>query len=238
LGYFNILPLYVVLMASAPFIALCFRYAPHLLLPLSLGIYAIALGRGINLPTWPIEGTWFLNPLAWQLLYVLGFLVAASNGLGGLVRRHRKTLFFAALPIAVLGVIVAFTRFSPKPIDVPDPRLFFMFDKTFLSPARLVHMLALVVIFAGSFKLLNRWFAVGTNFFSLLGRNSLYVFCVGSLLSLVGQILRFAYGGAFLIDAIILVLGLGVMGFVAWLSDWRDRLRAPVSGMRASPSPS
>ena len=30
----------------------------------------------INLPTWPSDGAWFFNPLAWQLLLVLGFIGA------------------------------------------------------------------------------------------------------------------------------------------------------------------
>ena len=37
LGYFNILPLYVVLMVAAPAIAILYRTFPSVLLPLSLG---------------------------------------------------------------------------------------------------------------------------------------------------------------------------------------------------------
>ena len=33
----------------------------------------------LNLPTWPVEGTWFFNPLAWQLLIVLGFLCCRGS---------------------------------------------------------------------------------------------------------------------------------------------------------------
>jgi hypothetical protein len=54
LGYFNILPLYVVLMVAAPIIALIYRTFPQLLLPLSLGLYILTLAFSINLPSWPI----------------------------------------------------------------------------------------------------------------------------------------------------------------------------------------
>ena len=68
LGYFNILPLYVVLLFIAPIVALLHRHAKALLPFVSFIIYAFALIFGVNLPTWPVEGTWFLNPLTWQFI--------------------------------------------------------------------------------------------------------------------------------------------------------------------------
>lgn len=237
LGYFNILPVYVVLMCIAPLIAIGSRYCRWLLLPLSLCIYVVALAKGINLPTWPVEGTWFLNPLAWQLLYILGFLFAGKDGIGGWARRHHRVLFLLALPIVVLGTFVGLTHFSPRPADVPDPKLFFMFDKTFLSPARLIHMLALTVVFAGAFGPVRRWFRLGAGYFCLLGRNSLYVFCAASLLSLTGQIFRYAYGGLLVTDTCILIVGLTGMGIVAWLSDRRGPPRGGAQKPQVSSSP-
>jgi hypothetical protein len=237
LGYFNILPLYVVLMAAAPFIALAFRYIPIAVLPISLTIYVATLATGFNLPTWPVEGSWFLNPCAWQLIFVIGFLFAdGQRGLGRLVRTYRRPLFFCALPVVALGVLVGLTQYSPTPDNVPDPKLFFVFDKTFLSPARLLHMLALTAVFAGSFRFVNRLLPRCCAYFSSLGRNSLNVFCAGSLLSLAGQILRFAYGGLVATDTAMLMVGLIIMGTVAWLSEWRDRLRPASSGLRVSSS--
>lgn len=236
LGYFNILPLYVVLVFSAPVIALAQRYESKWLLPTSFAIYAGALAFGVNFPTWPVEGTWFFNPLAWQLIYVLGFLLAGEDGLGGFARRKRKILRWLALPVVLLGAAAAMADFSPDPIDVPSPKLWFMFDKTFLSPARLVHSLALTALFGGAFATIRPWAPRATRFFSLLGRNSLNVFCTASILSLAGQILRFAYGGNVAADAFIVIVGFLLMGLVAWLSEWRDRLRAVPADEPRSPS--
>ena len=169
LGYFNILPLYVVLMAGAPFIALTYRYAPKLLLPASLAIYVAVLATGFNLPTWPIEGYWFFNPMAWQLIFVIGFILAGRKGIGRWVRQYRRYIFLTALPIVALGVVAGLTRYSPEPLDVPYLKLFFVFDKTFLSPARLLHMLALVAVIAGSFRWIYRIFPRCGAYFSLLG---------------------------------------------------------------------
>src|SRR6202008_968116 len=68
LGYFDILPLYVVLMVMAPAFALIDRYAPNLVLPVSLWIYGVTLGFQISIPAWPVEGEWFFDPLAWQFI--------------------------------------------------------------------------------------------------------------------------------------------------------------------------
>jgi hypothetical protein len=235
LGYFNILPLYVVLMLGAPLIALLHRGAPSLLLPVSLLIYSGALVFGVNLPTWPVEGTWFFNPMSWQVIFVIGFAAAGTDGVGGFVQRHREALRWLALPLVVLGAAAAITRFSPDPVEVPPPPLLFMFSKTFLSPARLFHALALALLFGGVFVRIRRIVPRLADYLSLLGRNSLQVFCAASLLSLIGQIVRFAFGPTFAIDAVIVGLGISTLGATAWISEWRDRSRK-VSANGQSPS--
>jgi hypothetical protein len=236
LGYFNILPLYVVLMAAAPAIALLDRASPWLLLAASFALYVYALLRGINLPTYPVEGRWFLDPLTWQLIFVLGFLIAAPDtGLGALVRRYPGVLRVVAIPFVLAGGLAAWFHYSPDPLRVPDPKLFFMFDKTFLSPARLVHAIALVGLFAGSFRYIARALPPLGSYLSMLGRNSLNVFCVGSVLSLAGQIARFEYGGGIGTDTVVIIIGITALGVTGWVSEWRDRLRAR-QGPQPSPS--
>jgi hypothetical protein len=237
LGYFNILPLYVILMLGAPLIALVHRSAPSALLPTSLALYAGALVLGVNLPTWPVEGTWFFDPLAWQVIFVVGFVAAGTSGLGGSVRRRRGALRWLALPVVVLGAAAALTRYSPDPIGMPEPTLVFVFSKTFLSPARLLHALALALLFGGTFATMRRFVPRLTDYLSLLGRNSLQVFCAGSLLSLIGQIVRSAFWGTFAIDAVIVTVGFFSLGAVAWASEWRERLRKVSPGKRRPSSP-
>jgi len=57
----------------------------------------------------------------------------------------------------------------------------------------------------------------------MLGRNSLNVFCAGSLLSLCGQIARYIFNGRLEIDVLVLLVGLTGLGVVAWMSEWRRR---------------
>jgi hypothetical protein len=225
LGYFDILPLYVVLMIFAPIAVLIDRYAPMLLLPASLALYGVTLTTGINLPTWPVEGRWFFNPMAWQINFVLGFALASTAGLGGFARRHRAALRWVAAPVLLAGVTAAHYSWSPDPLSLPEPQLFLMFDKTYASPARVIETLALVALFGGLYPHIARWLGRAAGFFSMLGRNSLNVFCVGSLLSLLAQFVRFTLGGGFGMDAGVLFVAIVCMYATAWLSEWRDRAR-------------
>ena len=224
LGYFDILPLYVLLMALAPLIVMIDQISARLLLAISLALYAVTLFFGFNIPTWPVEGRWFFNPFAWQLVFVLGFLIAAPNGVAAFAHRRRLTARMIGLPIVLLGAVLGLIRWAPDPLSQPEPRLFFMFDKTFDSPARVIHLLAAVALMGGAFALIHRWLKWLTAFASMLGRNSLNVFCAASLLSLGGQFARYYAGGSFIVDLAVVVCGIIVMGVVAWLSEWSERI--------------
>ncbi|MCW2316916.1 hypothetical protein SAMN06265338_104139 [Rhodoblastus acidophilus] len=224
LGYFNILPLYVVLMASAPTLAVIHRLTPWLVLPLSLTLYLYTIATGFNLPTWPVEGNWFFSPSAWQFIFVLGFLFSGPNGYyARMSPRVKNVLFVAAGLQTALGAAIAIGDVSPDPANLPDPKLFFVFDKTYLSPARAIHCLALACFFGGAFTYIQRYAGFLAKFFSMLGRNSLNVFCVASLLSLCGQVARYAFNGRWEIDWLVLGVGAAGLGFTAWLTEWRQR---------------
>jgi hypothetical protein len=243
LGYFDILPLYVVLMLMAPFFAALDRAAPALLLPVSLGLYVVVLVFRLTLPTWPVAGTWFFNPLAWQAIFVLGFTLAQPrSGLGAFARRNIGWLRLAGVPIVVAGAAVHIFDLWPDPTRVPNPKLFFIADKTFMTPMRLIQFLALVAVFSFAWRYIRRaaeapWLGRLVSglieLFAMLGRNSLYVFCIGSLLSLSAQVVRLYYRGSFAGDSAVVLLGILIMAFTAWLAELRQRGRpAPSSAQR------
>ena len=225
LGYFDILPLYVVLMLMAPGFAVIDRFLPNWVLPVSFLIYITVLSLQFNLPTWPVEGTWFFNPLAWQLLFVLGFVLAKPEGIGGFVWRHITPIRWVSLLILILLFVVDRFELWHDPTSVPQPRLFFLIDNSYITPIRLIQFLALIAVFSITFPYIRRTVPPVVSFCSLLGRNSLYVFCVGSLLSLTAQIIRSLYRGSFLVDTILVVAGVAIMAFTAWLPEWRESIR-------------
>jgi len=226
LGYFDILPLYVVLMLAAPAIALIDKFARPLLLPMSLALYLASLTVPFTAPTWPVTGQWFFNPFTWQAIFVLGFALSRDEGAGGFVRRHIRVIRMIALPIVLLSAVVVWFNLMPDPTKLPEPKLLFLNGKSFLTPMRLIQFLALAAVFSATYRLFAPWVPWLTEFLSSLGRNSLNVFCVASLLSLLGQIVRYLYTGTLIVDTIVVVVGIGLLGLTAWVSEWRERQRA------------
>jgi hypothetical protein len=236
LGYFDILPLYVVLMLMAPGFALIDRYAPHLVLPVSLLIYGVTLGFQIGVPTWPVEGEWFFNPFAWQLIFVLGFVLARDDGIAAFARRHIVPIRIVALPLVAIGLFVNLYDWWPDPTKLPNPKLFFLLSKPYNSPPRIIQFLALVAVMTAVYPYIRRFASWLVDFLSMFGRNSLYVFCVGSILSLAGQIVRFLYQGNIYIDTAVVICGVTIMALTAWLPEWREDIKQR-SGT-AAPQPS
>ena len=222
LGYFDILPLYVVLMMFAPAIVIIHRTIPNLLFPLSLALYLYAVGTETSLPAWPSEGQWFFNPLAWQLVFVLGFLMARERGVGGYVRRNINRLRLIAVPIVLLAAYASVFNHFWDPTRVPSPKLLFLISKTHATPPRLIQFLALVALVSAAYPWINYYARPAVEFLAKLGRNSLHVFCVGSVLSLAGQIARLIYKGDVLIDTLIVIIGVTILAVTAWLVEKRD----------------
>ena len=237
LGYFNILPLYVVLMLMAPGIAVIDRYAPNWLLPISLALYFVTLAVPIPIPSWPVEGEWFFNPLAWQLVFVLGFVLAKDSGIGAVARRHIDLIRIAGALIVAFAAIVVVNNWWHDPTAMPEPRLFFILSKTYATPIRIIQFLALVAAFSIAFPYIRRFVPRLVEMLALLGRNSLHVFCVGSLLSLAGQIARFVYREYSGTDTAVVIIGILLMVLTAWLAEWRDRARARMPAPSPEPSP-
>jgi len=220
LGYFDILPLYVVLTAASPLVVLLHWYAPRALLPASVALYVFVLVFRVSIPTWPTQGTWFFNPLAWQLIFVLGFVLARDTGAGAFVRRHINALVKLALPIVIATSIMQFWNLHPDPTGMPEPKLLFVDFKSFQTPIRLLQFLALAAVIAVTSKRIMAVLPPVTRVLSLLGRKSLVVFSVGSVLSLACQVVRYVYKAELPLDFLILVVGLSVMIFSAWLAEW------------------
>jgi hypothetical protein len=227
LGYFNILPLYVVLLAIAPVFILLARFSRWLALALSAGVYGLSLIFEVNLPNWPNEGHWFFSPLAWQLLLVLGFLSSNWARDSAAFRRWARHLIPLGVLGAALGCASVLFDIKPDPYNVPEPRLLFLLDKSFLSPARLLEFLAVVLAFHRLYPLIERITGRLVCPISQLGRNSLEVFAVGSILSLLAQIVRAAIQPSFILDTILIGSGILSLVFTAWFTEWRSRSSKP-----------
>jgi hypothetical protein len=189
LGYFNILPLYIVLMLWAPVtVALALR-SPILALTVSICLYMAARVFGINLPNWPEPGSWFFNPIAWQLVFTLG-VVAAIVWRDGFPQPAPWLVALSALTVTGAALIVTNEGgLAPGLRDTATAHL--DIAKQDLGLARLLHFVALAYLIATA-TVFGRFIAPVVkggfgNAVQSLGRNSLSVFAVGSFLSACSQ---------------------------------------------------
>jgi hypothetical protein len=185
LGYFNILPLYIVMMALAPVIIALTLEGPRLALAASIGLYAVARLFGVNLPNAPEPGSWFFNPFAWQLIFTLGVVVASSRG----ERRFeaRPGFLMTSVVVALIGAAIVTDGFGFAPGFRVATEAYNDFGKQNLGLARLIHFGALAYL-AGVVSQAPALVdcRLGSAL-QALGRNSLAIFAAGSLLSAGGQ---------------------------------------------------
>ena len=139
-------------------------------------------------------------------------------------------------PLGVLGVMagVALTvgQIRPHPLGVPEPRLFFLLDRTYVSPLRLLDFLAIVVAFQGAFPLVRRWLPWLAPPLSALGRNSLAVFSIGSVAALAIQLVRASVARSIVFGFVLIASGILLLLFTAWFVEWRTRSSRPTASQR------
>ncbi len=189
LGYFNILPLYIVLMLWAPFALAMTLRDPWFALVVSAALYVAARALGLNLPNWPEAGGWFFNPIAWQLVFTIG-VVCAVLWRDGPPRASAWPIALSAAIVAAAALVVTGEGgLAPGLREAATAHL--DVAKQDLGLARLVHFLALAYLVAvapGFGRYLQRLVAGSLGgAVQSLGRNSLPVFAAGSLLSACGQ---------------------------------------------------
>ncbi|GGH23681.1 membrane protein [Alsobacter metallidurans] len=236
-SYLNILPLYVVLLLMAPALIALVAHKPRLALLFSAGVY-LAAQFGAVPPSYPQENAWFFNPFAWQLLFVIGLCAGAA-----LVERRpiRRPGWVLPLCMAYLAAGLAWKQLEFYPEGVPGlPRFLWDDDKHLLSVPRLVHVLALAWVVTA--LPLERWLRRAPALAPLgwMGRNSLVVFSIGTILAIGGQVLRIIGAGDPSLDVAIIGLGLALQVGLAWALEWnrsglkpqRVEAGAPVSAQR------
>jgi len=221
LGYFNILPMYMALLLMLPAVMVVARFSLSLLLAVSVTLWFVTALIPIDVPNYPMPGGWFFNPFAWQLLFVIGFIL-------GQRQREEKAMPFSRV-LYGLCVIYLLLAYWWVPFDwlinfsgVDLPGRIWGFEKGFVAWPRLLHVLALgyVVMMSPLGRLMHR--IPRTQFLTAMGRHSLPVFCAGSLLSMTGAIVRHEWGGSFAHDTIIIATGLALMGLLATFLDGRQ----------------
>jgi hypothetical protein len=192
LGYFNILPLYMILILCVPALLLLAAVDWRLMLAGSGLVYGLVRFFHWNLPNWPDAGAWFFDPLAWQFLFAIG--VAVGLNLRAEPVPLSRPLAAVAGLVVVASALVVTHGFSAQH-DIwaqgfwESVRGKLDLDKSQLGLVRLVHFLAVAYLIY-AMRLADRLRSLPLyRPLTLLGRNSLWVFVLLSLFSAVWQVL-------------------------------------------------
>ncbi|MFN4283723.1 MAG: OpgC family protein [Alphaproteobacteria bacterium] len=234
--YMDILPLYIVLLGFFPFALWLIGKNRLLTLALSVALYLVVRVYHLNLPGYPEGAVWYFNPLAWQLLFVIGAILGASARLPasptGLFPVPRKRwLLSLSIAYALFGFAMQFLWEHAR-LELLPPgmeALIFPTDKTNLSAWRFVNLLALAYIttyFLRADSRLLRW--RGLRPLIVCGQHSLHIFCLGVFLSFAGLIVLVEFGDGLAYQLLVNATGIGIMVAAAALLDWyRVKERAP-----------
>ena len=154
-NYFDILPMYLVILALIPVMMALARVDVRLAMLFS-GALWVAAGMGLNLPAelWfekPSTRPWFFDPFGWQLVFFTGFALMSGWLPAPPVRRW---LIALAVAVVVVSVPFAWYKIIDQSAFVREWRHDWaaLIDKSNFGILRFVHFLALAYL---------AWVAVG-----------------------------------------------------------------------------
>jgi hypothetical protein len=217
--YLDILPLYIVLLAAFPLIWLGARRSLRGTLFMSFMVYATANVLHVDLPNAvdPAEpSTWYFNPFTWQLIFCLGIV-------GAIWTRERKVVISTAVKIScvvyLLFALIAVDAwgFWQAPFGQNFASTLYPFalfgnePKSYVTPWRLFHVIAIALLVLGSSKMTTLSTARIARPLVCCGRHSLLVFAAGCFLALVGRLFLNTVGIGILSEMVVNGLGLALL---------------------------
>lgn len=248
-AFLDILPLYIVLLLLlAPALPLLRR--PGLLLGVSGLLYAMVRLLELNLPNWT-GGSWFFNPLAWQLLFFTGALLGYAplrDGRRGPPPSVPFRPWLVAVAVVILGIGSAIVLVGDYQeqwlVELPPglANLLTTIDKTGLHPFRLLSILALAYLLGHAVPRGAAWIRSRLAApFVLMGQHGLPVFCAGIFLAFLGRLAlerddRWAMQAAVNLVGLAALVSIGVIGAWYRLREKGDAPRHPGVAEAAMPA--
>ncbi len=230
LGYNNILSMYAVVLVLLPAFLLVGRaFGLGAMAAASGAVWLVAGVFRIGPPNFPNDGIWFLNPLSWQFLFVVGVAAALHVRRGGHLPQNPFLALAAALYLALSWAWVKVPLWG---VDTSFglPAVLTGFDKTYLSAPRLLHVLAAAYLIAALPAVSGLFRLSHANPLAVMGRHGLPVFVLGTLLAMAAQAWRMVHIPSAASDLAILAIGIAAQFALAYYIEW---YRGVADGWRA-----
>ncbi|RYU59310.1 OpgC domain-containing protein [Methylolobus aquaticus] len=185
--YFDILPMYLVIMLWIPGVLAVAQIGRGLAMTLPVGVYLAMWVWDLEFLADPVgDRPWFFNPFGWQLIFFIGYAFGA-----GWLRPPPPTRTLVVLSLAIIALSLPL---SPEPELRPTvflqelhASLLPWLEKTRFGPLRLVHFLALAYLASVVFRGPQLWLSrPAGRLIVQMGQQSLPIFLLSMVLSYVG----------------------------------------------------
>jgi hypothetical protein len=239
----DVLPLFIVLMLVFPPVLWAMLRRPNLTLAASFLLYLAARYFSWNLPAYPI-GSWYFNPLCWQLLFILGGWFALSGSIESRPLIRSRALLVLGSAYLVFALVMTLGGRFPELAHMMPAWLVDAFnpnDKTNLAPYRLIHFIVLAFFIT---RLMPRdwpglhWLAFRPAI--KCGQRSLEVFCFGVFLAVLAHVALVEVSNDIWMQILVSVVGIALMTVLAYYRSWSkdvDKSHAKASATTASAQP-
>ena len=231
----DILPLYILLLTIAPALIVMVKRDYRVALLLSATVYGLAWENGWNLSADKYGRDWYLNPFTWQFLYTIGMTLCHLSRTEPQTLPSGRRWLWAAIAFLVVTAIIAWPLdqlglTQMRPLSYVWPA-----DKTYLSPLRVINVLALLYVFAFCVPPRAAWFRMNFAAFCIsCGRHSMTVYGLGLVLSSVGYVVIQESSSRNIANLAVNTLGISTLFLTAAILDRRDeakRVAVPASAL-------
>jgi hypothetical protein len=239
--FLDILPVYIVLLASFPLVLSLLRlHIAAAVLP-ALALYAATQLLGLSFHGYPEDQEWFFNPLAWQLLFVIGAACGFDSITGRALSPSGRWLLGPAIVVVIVCAVI---KLSWTIHGVYDPfhalllKPLWPINKTNLVPIRLVHFLAVGIVIVHLVSTDSRFLTWRiARPIIVCGQQSLPIFCLGILLSVLAHFVLTEWSGGLPMQLAVNVVGFALMTGMAVLVSWFRAMERGRTGAARPPAP-
>ena len=224
-GDLDILPLYVLLLAIIPVVFWLYERSAWLLGAMAAGLWLVAGAGHLNLVNLALPtGSWYFDPLSWQLIFTLGILAGIQVKRGQNPFPYHRGLFALALTLVLVAIpLNLLIHFHFTGIS-GSAAYHALTSKTNNGLLRLLNALAIVYV-VWNVEAIRRIDPRGMlRPIYAAGRNSLPTFVSGLVLSLmIAALMASGIAVPIALQLLMLVVGCAAQLAIALYADERTR---------------
>ena len=219
--FFDILPLYMVVLAMVPAMMALRRLHPAAPIAASIALWLFVQLTGFALPSVHADdASWGFNPFAWQLIFFTGY----SLSIGWLPRpRLARPLVWIATVYVAVAAAVMIPAIHESYMWAGDLRVWVLLHahKPNLDLRQYLHFLALAIVVLAALEgrrhlLLQAW----AKPFVKVGQQALIVFVSGMALAHLGGMVMATYGTGPLVQLLVNAGAFATLFAIAYAAAW------------------